>query len=403
MKRCMMFFLIAFLLPCFCLNPLWAGEIDVLLQKLVDKKILTTEEANKILDETRAQVKKEMKEGKYPTLPKFVQSMEMNGDVRLRYQGERDTGNSPRHRGRVRLRLGAEAQIANQIKAGLRLCSGGADPRSTNQTFENFFEHPDIRFDLAYITYEPVKDLKLSGGMFKNPVWQTGDILWDTDINPQGVAISYDTKAYPFFVSTGFFILDEDKADTSDPFMAYIQPGWKVDWQKQADLKLAVTGYIFNSVIDSKPDNSSNSNTRDADGFLVYDYSSVAASAEFGVNDMVEYVPRIAVFGDYIYNPDPDKKNQGFLAGLKFGSKKVVGWCDWTAKYQYRYLEKDAWLDTFPDSDAYGGKTGTKGHEALFTFGLAKNTNIELDYYYIEDMETDKDLHLFQTDLNVKW
>jgi hypothetical protein len=62
MKKVLLIFTIALLLPCFCLTPLLAGEIDVLLQKLVDKKILTVEEANKILDETKEQVKKDMKE-----------------------------------------------------------------------------------------------------------------------------------------------------------------------------------------------------------------------------------------------------------------------------------------------------------------------------------------------------
>jgi hypothetical protein len=403
MKKFMLVFLVAFLLPWFSLRPLWAGEIDILLQKLVEKKILTVEEANKVLDETKAQVQKEMKEGKHPTLPKFVQNMEMMGDLRLRYQGERETGNLARHRGRVRLRLGVEAQVANDIKAGFRLASGGTDPRSTNQTFDSFFEHPDIRFDMAYLKYSPIADLTVMGGMFKNPVWETGDMLWDNDINPQGAAISYESKYSPFFMSTGFFILDENKGNTSSPFMVYAQPGVKFDWAKKADLKFAVTGYCFKNIKGSKLKDSAGTNTLDTDGQLVFDYSSVAASAEFGVNEVANFLPRVSVFGDYIYNPD--NKNQGFGGGFKFGAKKVKEWGDWSAMYQYKYLEKDAWLDTFPDSDWYGGKTGITGHEGIFEFGLCKNTSFCIDYTYAEYIDTPsvKNVQLLQTDINVKF
>jgi hypothetical protein len=404
MKKVLLIFTIVFLISCAWLKPLWSGELEILLQKLVDKKILTVEEANNILDETKAQVKKEMKEGKHPTLPKFVQNMEMKGDIRLRYQGERETGKDSRHRGRVRLRFGVEGQVADKIKAGFRLVSGGADPRSTNQTFQNFFESPDIRFDMAFVEYSPIKDaLTLVGGKFENPLWRPSDMLWDSDITLDGAAVSYGSKTCPFFMSTGFAILDEDSADTSDPFMLFVQPGVKFDFEKKADLKFAVAGYYFNSLEGSKPDNSANTNTRDADGALVFDYNSVAVSAEFGVNEIFAYIPRLTIFGEYIHNPDPDSDNNGWMGGLKFGSKKVQGWSDWNAKYQYKHLEKDAWLDTFPDSDTFGGKTGIKGHEGILTFGLAKNTSFDIDYYYIEEIDTDKDQHLIQTDINVKF
>ena len=52
----------------------------------------------------------------------------------------------------------------------------------------------------------------------------------------------------------------------------------------------------------------------------------------------------------------------------------------------YRRLEKDAWIDAYPDSDSYGGETGIKGHEVVFTYGLAKNVTLGLDYYYMENI-----------------
>jgi hypothetical protein len=45
-------------------------------------------------------------------------------------------------------------------------------------------------------------------------------------------------------------------------------------------------------------------------------------------------------------------------------------------------LGKDAILDTLPDSDRYGGKTGMRSHEAGLDWGLGKNTWLGIDYYY---------------------
>jgi len=51
--------------------------------------------------------------------------------------------------------------------------------------------------------------------------------------------------------------------------------------------------------------------------------------------------------------------------------------------YIDRHLKKDAWIDIFPDSDAYSGHTDVKGHELAFTYGVGKNVTLGIDYYYI--------------------
>ena len=51
-------------------------------------------------------------------------------------------------------------------------------------------------------------------------------------------------------------------------------------------------------------------------------------------------------------------------------------------------MEKDAWLDTFSDSDFYGGKTGVTGSEAILQYALAKNVILGVDYYCSEKINT---------------
>ncbi|MFH1791289.1 MAG: hypothetical protein ABH885_04830, partial [Candidatus Omnitrophota bacterium] len=96
-----------------------AGEINLLVDKLVQKGILTPAEAQIILDETKAEVAKELAKGEAETAPGWTQKMKIKGDVRFRTQadwGKNDGGTSfananYRLRERIRVRLGVEGKV----------------------------------------------------------------------------------------------------------------------------------------------------------------------------------------------------------------------------------------------------------------------------------------------------
>jgi hypothetical protein len=94
----------------------------------------------------------------------------------------------------------------------------------------------------------------------------------------------------------------------------------------------------------------------------------------------------------------------GWIAGFKLGQRKVEAAGQWQFRYSLRRLEADSWLDVYPDSDFYGGSTGVKGSELLLTLGLAKNMNLEADYYASSRIaDVSKKEHLVQADLNLKF
>jgi len=103
-----------------------------------------------------------------------------------------------------------------------------------------------------------------------------------------------------------------------------------------------------------------------------------------------------------VHNPDPSEENNGYLFGIKFGAEKIKRG-RWQAKYMYRHLEKDAWIDIFPDSDAYSGHTDVKGHEVTFTYGIGKNVALGIDYYYMERIKGTGRRHLLQIDWKIKF
>ena len=94
--------------------------------------------------------------------------------------------------------------------------------------------------------------------------------------------------------------------------------------------------------------------------------------------------------------------------GFKFGDKKVKNRHQWQVKYIYADLEQDAFLDNFPDSDRFGGRTAIKGNEIVLKYGLHKNIIFAVDYYDTErdianTVNQDDKQKVLQTDVLFKF
>lgn len=400
----------------------WSGSVEILIDKLVEKKILSEDEAEEILKELeeeeereKAETVQEVKEAitkgeKGVTLvkvPEWVLKMKFKGDFRLRYQITDREGRPERHRGRYRLRAGIETEIVDKVKVAFGLATGSSDPRSTNQSLTDSFDTPDIRLDYAYAEYTPFTWATLVGGKIKNPIWRPADLLWDSDIRPEGGAAKLSWELHPtfkVFANLGVFVLDERSGDQQDPFMYALQPGF--DWKitDTTHLKTAATFYGFSNVEDTVLDHSRETNTLRND-VLRYDYDAFGMGSELGFqNPCGTSLPYLAFLGEYIKNPDPEKDNEGFLAGWKLGHKKVKEKGQWQARYMYRRLERDAWPDILPDSDFYQGETNARGHEVVFKCGVNKHVVFGLDYYYAEKIRGKSESeNLLQVDMEFKF
>ena len=141
-----------------------AQSVDALLDKLVDKGVLTTKEANDLKEETDAGFNKayQVKSG----MPDWVTSFKINGDFRGRAEGFLfDTKSFPdRVRYRYRLRVGGVAVIRDNFEVGFRLTSSefqngfnGGDPISGNTTLQDNGQKKPIFVDLAYGKWTPLK------------------------------------------------------------------------------------------------------------------------------------------------------------------------------------------------------------------------------------------------------
>ena len=178
-----------------------AQDAGALLDLLVKKRLITDQEA----EEVRTELVKESAStaaGKWK-LSTPITELELYGDVRLRYEyrggrtSQRRTLTNPndwyeRDRERYRLRVGLRGTLADDWFFGIRLETSNSN-RSTNVTFGADAPGPFSKNDdgifvgQAYFGYTGFPDFKFTGGRMPQPLITTS-MLWDDDINPEGLA-----------------------------------------------------------------------------------------------------------------------------------------------------------------------------------------------------------------------
>ncbi|MBI5694640.1 MAG: putative porin [Nitrospirae bacterium] len=347
-------------------------------------------------------------------LPEWVQQTKIGGDLRLRYQYEdrhKNTTSHPRQRARFRARLGIESKPLKTVKLNLGFASGNSDDnRSTNQTFDKNFSKRALWIDYAYATFTPNDYIQLVGGRMKNQIWTVKDMVWDSDINPEGgaVILTYpNSSRFEPFMNSVLYVLDErsgaSQLSTRDPFMYAFQPGVNIDFSPDMKAKVAGIYYGFDSNRGTAPlAHSAGTNTLKG-GLLKYDYASVGATAQVDIKYPIpglDFLHYAGIYGDYINNLEVSTLGSGWMAGIKLGEEKVKESGQWQFAYNYRSLGRDAFLDSYPDSDAMGGATNIRASEFELAYGLMKNVTLNLDYYMTRDITTNLDEDLFQADVN---
>ena len=108
--------------------------------------------------------------------------------------------------------------------------------------------------------------------------------------------------------------------------------------------------------------------------------------------------------------PEVALKDQtmGYQVGISLGYPKVRNWGEWNASVHYKYLEADAVVDAFTDSDFHGGGTDAEGYTLGLQFGLYKNVWLSCRYMSANEIYENADdpdlthlaIDVFQLDVN---
>ena len=397
-------------------TPGQAQAVDSLLDKLVDKGVLTPKEATELRTEVDHNFTKayQVKSG----MPDWVTALKINGDLRLRFESiSAESRDFPdRNRFRYRLRPGMVAVLKDQFEVGFRLTSSeasgsfGGDPVSGNTTYSGNASKKFVYIDLAYAKWQPIKNadwgLTLTGGKMENPLHFPSTDVFDKDYTPEGFAqeLTYNLNDHHSIKLTGVqSILNEIDISGKDPMLIGGQIRWNAAWSKEISSTLGATYLsLLNSdrLTTAAVPNQGRGNSRTAGGALVYGYNLIDIDA--GVTYTFEHAPfyngalPVTVSGDILHNHSAADDNTGWTAGFtvgKAGKRKT-----WQLDYRYTFLPADATFEEFTESDfgafyvkaPTGGNTGyrsgtnVKGHWVKLSASPSDSVTLSVAYFFTD-------------------
>ena len=428
-----------------------AQSADALVDKLVEKGILSVKEANDLREEADKGFNQaySVKSG----MPEWVNSLKFNGDLRLRYDGiyNDDPSFVERHRYRYRLRFGATAVLNDNFEAGLRLISGengkggftSGDPISGNASFEDNGSKKFIGIDLAYLKWSPVNTpnwtTTIIGGKMENP-FVFSDMIFDPDYTPEGLGeqIGYTiNERHAAKLNLGQFILDEVSKSSHDPFLLGAQlrldSTWSPKWQTSFGLSALMISGTENLLTANVPDQNKgntrvniNAGTTNKASFgplantfnpIIVDGAVIYSLEKF---PMYPGAFPIRLAADYANNPAAHDNNQAFSAGVTFGKSGKKG--TWDLTYKYKYLESDFWFEELVDSDTgafykagvpqsgggtgYGAGTNLRGHYMRAAYSPYDSLTLSATYFLfdvISGRTKDSETGRLQVDVSLKF
>lgn len=400
------------------------SEVDILLEKLVEKGVLSNIDAGIIRKEISETKEVRNKEIAKEVVPSAARNWNWKGDIRLRNELRDGEGNATdagtrnrANRQRIRFRFGTEGKVADNLKANFRIATGtSGDPVSTNQSFDVNFTKVNIFLDSANVEWSPavpgITKATFIGGIFENPLWTVGPMVFDGDVTFHGIAgkISQEMGPVTVFSNNGVFVLDTNETEPAALWLAQLGAAAKLfpdaALEEEFLSNLKFTGAVayhdyMNTYRNSSgragtdPLTRESQNTSGAQGF-----NQLNPTVE--LSSIIAGVP-VSLFSDWVHNfGGEDNANNGFQFGFKLG-KATTPWSiknGWKAGYFFQRLEQDAAYDEFADSDFLDGGTNNHGNVFWITLATLKNSTAGVKFFKAENLKGSKDT---ETRVQMDW
>jgi hypothetical protein len=379
-----------------------------LIQALVDKGVLTEEEAIPLLKSREAdneKAAKEVKKGRV-SISDAIDNAKLYGDIRVRGEyrkGEDDRSPSideERTRGRYKVTFGVKTE-ADDFYTDLAFAMGGGGRsdnatfagRSTNANGEN--EKEELFVKRAMVGWNATEWLTLEAGRVKNPLYTTS-MVWDGDLTFEGLVEKMnfkagDTDIFLTAVQSQYIGDRKNFSDgsgdrTTNEILAF-QAGAKFKLTDDIKAKAAITYTTFTNddiagSFTPAVGNGSAVRLAGTSGTETNDISTIEIPAEisFSGPGTIGY----KVFGDYVYNMDGDKRadaacasnpaicniadgdDNAWLVGAQIasvadpkGKKSTKG--DWKAKIWYQSVGAYSLDPNAVDSDFMDSRVNMEG------------------------------------------
>jgi hypothetical protein len=355
-----------------------------------------------------------------------------------------------RRRLRMRARLGLDATITPEISAGFRLTTGSTtDPTSTTQSLGQYDNKYTFTLDRAFLKFHSdtrLPWLTASAGRIPNPFFGT-NLVWNDNLNFEGAAATLEpfagegSKVWRPYATVGMFALQDVESSLSNAARSKWLMGTQAgaEWVRDNNLrgKFGV-GYYNYSNVSGIRNSLANPNQYDSTApqfrqkgntlfniaadpstttlwALASDYRLLNLTGSLDLN--VFNPVHVMATADYVKNVGFDAakiltrtgmtvkpETTGYMARLAVGMPSMLLRDDWQLSVAYRYLEKDAVLDAFADSDFHLGGTNNRGYILGADYGMGKNTWLSARYMSSNEISgLPLSINVFQLYFNAKF
>jgi hypothetical protein len=358
-----------------------------------------------------------------------------------------------RRRMRIRARFGLEATLQNSFSAAIRLSTGSTlDPSSESQTLGAAGARYGVGIDQAYVRYEPrdergFANLTVTAGRMPSPWFTPSELVFARDLGFEGLAAtvrkgfggSDSEPGSRLFMTFGGFPVQEVALVSKDSkWLAALQLGADLRPAHNDRIRIGAAYYDFIHVsgrqnpagvslynytappfirygntyfdIQNSLDGSSNlfalaAKFQIANLSLVYDHQygryqfEVAADAVRNVGyKSADVLARSGI--------QQAARNKGYVGELSFGDNDpAAARGHWRLAGGYRYVQRDAVLDAWTDTDFHGGGTNARGYYLVADYGLARGVWLRARYLNADAIDSPPPfaLDILQIDLNTRF
>jgi hypothetical protein len=335
---------------------------------------------------------------------------------------ENTTEDRARFRGRARFAV--DSDITDSISAGIRIATGNtSDLVSETQTLDGSapyqFGVDELFIRLDERTAQRFPWLSVVGGRFLNPYGTPTDLIFHKDLTFEGLAVTGRVgigdgsadQSHVFFTA-GAHPLQEVALSPQDKWLLGAQLGANLRFGAGQRLRLSGAFYDYLNVTGrlNPPDSTIDNFTAPVflrQGNTYFDISDssdptvnlFALAAKYRVINLnaTYELPvgryTFAVTADAVRNLGYDTaevsadkgiyvapRTKGYQAEVSFGDPTVLVAGAWRGVLGYRYLQRDAVIDAYTDSDFHFGGTDATGYYIVADYGLANRVWMRLRY-----------------------
>jgi hypothetical protein len=328
-----------------------------------------------------------------------------------------------RARFRGRVHLGVDSNITDDITAGLRLATGNtSDLVSESQTLDGTSPYA-FGLDELYIRLDERNAqrfpwLTAVGGRFQNPYDTPTNLIFNRDLTFTGAAFTErfglgdgsPGQSHLFFTA-GAHPLQEVALSPQDKWLVAAQMGAFLHWDGDQTFRFAGGFYDYFNV----------TGRRNPSGVTIYNYTAPTFERQgntyFDISNMGPGVNLFALaakfrlvnlnatymlpVGRYAFSVVVDavkniayntaevsaevahyqaERTNGYQAEIGFGDPTTLVAGAWRGTIGYRYLQRDAVIDAYTDSDFHFGGTDATGYYLVADVGLARSLWMRFRY-----------------------